>query len=75
MDVTTVYEYQLYYRGIPGEPAKIKCKLNGENQVRMGETLKGDIVVMVMDTHGNDIKKVLLVQHVSGTLHCNLRIL
>ena len=45
-------------RGVAGEPAQIKCSLNGSSKVRLGQKVDGDIQVNVKDKHGNEIKKV-----------------
>jgi len=45
-------------RGVAGEPAEIKCTLNGSCKVRLGQKVDGDIDVSVRDKHGNEIKKV-----------------
>jgi len=45
-------------RGVAGEPAQIKCSLNGSSKVRLGQKVDGDIQVNVKDRHGNEIKKV-----------------
>ncbi len=37
----------------------MKCRVNGSNSVRLGETLTADILVGIKDKHGNDIKKVV----------------
>jgi len=48
----------VYVRGVAGEPAQIKCTLNGTGKVRLGQKVDGDIQVHVRDKHGNEIKKV-----------------
>jgi len=48
----------VYVRGVAGEPAQIKCTLNGNSKVRLGQKVDGDIHVDVRDKHGNEIKKV-----------------
>ena len=45
-------------RGVPGEPAHIKCTLSGSSKVKLGQKVDGDIQVNVKDRHGNEIKKV-----------------
>ena len=45
-------------RGTAGEPAQIKCTLNGSSAVKLGQKVEGDIQVNVKDKHGNEIKKV-----------------
>jgi len=45
-------------RGVAGDPAQIKCSLNGSSKVRLGQKVDGDIQVNVKDKHGNEIKKV-----------------
>ena len=52
----------LLSRPVPGEPAQLRCKCSGSNQVRLGETFTSDIQVSVRDSTGNEIKKVRSVQ-------------
>ena len=48
----------VYVRGVAGEPSQIKCTLNGNGKVKLGQKVDGDIQVHVRDKHGNEIKKV-----------------
>jgi len=43
---------------LAGEPAQIKCTLNGSKSVKLGQKVDGDIQVNVRDKHGNEVKKV-----------------
>lgn len=50
--------FLLCVRGVAGDPAQIRCTLNGNSKVRLGQKVDGDIQVHVRDKHGNEIKKV-----------------
>jgi len=64
-------DWWLFNRGTPGEPTQIKCILRGSNKVRLGEKLEADILVLVKDKHGNEIKKVMASHYIALiTLHC-----
>ncbi|XP_056377631.1 structural maintenance of chromosomes flexible hinge domain-containing protein 1 [Hyla sarda] len=41
---------------IPDEPKHLKCKLKGDNVIRIGEELKHDIELIVTDQYGNKIE-------------------
>ncbi|XP_044149498.1 structural maintenance of chromosomes flexible hinge domain-containing protein 1 [Bufo gargarizans] len=44
---------------IPDEPKHLKCNLKGENIIRMGEELKGEIELIVTDQFGNPMETML----------------
>ncbi|KAI0226091.1 Structural maintenance of chromosomes flexible hinge domain-containing protein 1 [Lamellibrachia satsuma] len=50
-------EFSFNIKPVPGEPAQLRCKCSGSNQVRLGETFTSDIQVSVRDSTGNEIKK------------------
>ncbi|XP_030843170.1 structural maintenance of chromosomes flexible hinge domain-containing protein 1-like [Strongylocentrotus purpuratus] len=51
-------EFSFNIKPIPGEAKHIKCQSKKSVKVKLGEILDGDIVVHVIDEHGNIIKKL-----------------
>eukprot|EP00079_Xenopus_tropicalis_P016421 XP_004915276.1 PREDICTED: structural maintenance of chromosomes flexible hinge domain-containing protein 1 isoform X1 [Xenopus tropicalis] len=43
---------------LPDEPKHLKCKLTGTNTLQMGQELKSEIVLMLVDQYGNQVQSL-----------------
>ncbi|XP_073406986.1 structural maintenance of chromosomes flexible hinge domain-containing protein 1 isoform X2 [Dendrobates tinctorius] len=55
---TVSLERAFTVKPIPDEPKYLKCKLKGDNVVRMGEELKSEIELQVTDQFGNPTENI-----------------
>ncbi|KAM9308341.1 structural maintenance of chromosomes flexible hinge domain-containing protein 1 [Gastrophryne carolinensis] len=55
-DDNVALESAFTVKPLPDEPKQLKCKINGTNVLRMGEELKSEISLTLLDQFGNPIQ-------------------
>ena len=51
----------MFYRPLAAAPSQMKCKLNGSNQLPVGQSRINDVHINIKDKYGNDIVHVSII--------------